>query len=144
MATFRNLAIGFILIGLFIYSFLNFGILFADSNNLNISIEDNDAINGSFGDISTELRGSTSDLEANRKSISGDIPEDDADTLGITSIVGVVTSMFNLFFRGIFDVSRELIKKTLGIENDILFAATTCLFIISAILLAWQAWRSGR
>jgi len=135
MGDFKDYIISAILIGIFIFAFISFGIQFASENNLNTSIVNNEAINRSYVNIENELADIKTKSETQREGFFKDI------SLILTSMAGV-TRIFFTSIRNVYNIVVTLIQETIGIPIIILNGFLAIL-LVSIVLLAWRVYRSG-
>jgi len=139
---FKSLIITALIIGTFVFAFINFGYHFAQDNSTNISIIQNSKINESFKNISTELEATSANaIESQRKGFFSDIPLFGEITIVLKSIVGV-GKIFGEVIINMWKLILGLIKDTLGI-SPIITKVISSVIIISVVLLAWRVYRAG-
>ena len=141
MGDFKDYIISAILIGIFIFAFISFGIQFASENNLNTSIVNNEAINRSYVNIENELADIKTKSETQREGFFKDIPIIGDASLILTSIAGV-TRVFFTSIRKVYNIVVTLIQETIGIPIIILNGFLAIL-LVSMVLLAWKFYKSG-
>jgi len=144
MVEFRQLLVSVILVGLFIFAFINMGIQLSNNNDANISIMDDPAINKSFGEINETLSELDEKAEERRLAfaeeqssiatgyfILGSIFK--TGTVFLSSIVGLTTGIF------------ELISTSLGLGGvgSIVIGVFSGLIIITVVLLLWRLYKVG-
>jgi len=142
MATgFRNLFIAFLLVGLFFFSMVNFGIQLSNENDANSSLLDHDAINRSFNDLSSKLGSSDENASAQRENFESETPTAPS---GDYILVSVIKSGFTTFstIMGVFNTIIVLMTETLGISSVVLGVLSTIL-LISGIFLLWRLYKAG-
>jgi len=141
----RSLVISILLVGLFIFAIMNFGIFLALSNNSGTILE-NEAINKTFNELTTELEEVQSKAEAQKKSFFADIPVIGELTVILGTIVFVGKGMVEVT-GGLFSLIAELIAITLGIGDTAAKAVLgvfSAIMVFSLVLLAWSVYRSGK
>jgi len=144
MVEIKNYIMSFLLIGLFLFVAVQFASQVSIDNNTNVSILDNTAINKSFIDIQAELRDSKSTVDQDKKTLFSDRPEgNEGESINLFSIIGIAGNMGLNFVTGIFQITRDLVKTTLGIDNDVVFAVFGSMFVITLIFLTWRVIRTG-
>lgn len=143
MVTFKEFVIGFILIGLFWYAFLNFGVQLSSDNNANISILDNQAINNSFTNIESNLNTLKDSTETNKKTFFAGEPEESALGLNVKQSFAIARIVSVGFLSSIFTTIYELITITLGI-NSVVFGVFSAIFIFTFIFLIVKLLRTGQ
>jgi len=139
MANFRNLIVSILLTGLFFVAIISFGAQLASNNNANSSILDSPVINSTYGNISSDLSSSDSQVQTQKNATEID-PGQTGDTLSIPSIWtsilsigGLVTGLFNAMFGLLF---------VIGI-SPIVLAVFGAIVGISIIFWGWSMIRRG-
>jgi len=143
---FKGLIITTLLIGLFIFAIISFGINLSGSNNPNSTIMQNEVINRSYSDLESELGGLQSQAEDSRESFLSEIPVIGEITAIFKSIFGI-GSTFITIIRNIYNIIIELISVGLGVGSGagkIIFGVFTTIIIIVAILLGWSVYKAGK
>ena len=138
----KNMFVSSVLIGIFVFALFNFSINVASDNDLNTSIMDDNTMNESFDDFSSDLDSIKATAESQKTSFFEGIPVLEEVGIVVGGIVGVATTMFS-FLTGLYDVIFELVSETLGMNNKIVFGAVTALLIFTIILLTWRVYRAG-
>ena len=138
---FRNLIVSFILISLFFFALLSFGINLAINNSSNQSILDNNVINTAFGNLSTQIGTINSTAATQLNATQQEAPQQPTGDFTLTGVIGsvwkfagIITGSFNLIF-----VAAATI---LGIPVEVLIVLGGILSIM-IILLAWRVFKAG-
>ncbi len=142
MAELRELIISGLLIGLFLFAIVNFGISLANDNQTNVSILDNEEYNQSFGILKQDLTDSQATAEAQRQAQETDIPSEESESLPLKS-APKIGKAYTGMLKNTYDLTLGLIGKTLGISPVVLAIMTTIL-LLSITMLIWAWIRSGR
>lgn len=139
---FKGLIITALLVGLFIFAVISFGIQLAENNNANMSILNNPSINKSFASITSELEEAEDTAESGRVGLWSGIPILEEVGIVLDSIVSV-GQVFSGMVIGVFGITFELITTTLGIP-PIVLGVITAIILISIVLLAWSVFKAGK
>jgi len=142
MVDFKEFVIAFMLVGLFWYAFIMFGIQLSTDNNTNMSILDNNAINNSFNSISSNLDGLKADTETNKQTFFSGEPEESALGLNVKQSFAVARIVSVGFLSSIFTTIYEFLTITLGISG-VVFGVFTAIFIFTFIFLIIKLLRTG-
>lgn len=137
----KNLIIGTLLSGLFIVMLIGFGIGFAESNNTNVSIEDDDEIANIYKSVNDSLIGKQSEMEGNFDTLTSSAPNEESD-IGIVEGIRVVLKLPSMMW--------DIMKFLLGSIGKIIRVAPVVTYVIGAIIIlslilgAWSLIRVGR
>ena len=139
---FKDLIITALLVGLFIFAVISFGVQLSKNNNANMSILNNPSINKSFVSITSELEEAEDTAESGRVGLWSGIPILEEVGIVLDSIVSV-GQVFSGMVIGVFGITFELITTTLGIP-PIVLGVITAIILISIVLLAWSVFKAGK
>ncbi len=142
MVDFKGLIITALLVGLFIFALISFGVQLAKNSDANMSILDNPAINDSFVSIESKLGEAKDTAEAGRKGLWSGIPLLEEVGIILDSIVSV-GQVFSQMVIGVYELTFGLITETLGI-SPIVLGVITAIVLVSIVLLAWSVFKSGK
>lgn len=138
---FRNIVIAFLLVGLFMFSLISFGVELAADNEINQTILSHPTINSSYQKIESNLSTAASTASGQRANFETEIPTESFGSLLFYSIVsagkvfgGMMASMYNLI-TGSF-------SEVLGV-SPIVLGTITAIILMSMVLLAWRVYKSG-
>lgn len=141
MASFREAAISFIVVGIFIIAIIGFGAQLALDNNTSNSILDNPAINKSFVSINESLEDIRIDADAQKEAWFKDIPIIGDIGLIWKSLTGILRVFFNIIIN-MYNVIIDLISETIGFPKFVV-NTIAAIVTISTLLLLWRVVRSG-
>ena len=139
---FVSFIIGILLVGLFSFAAINFGLQMAVENNASVSLADDPFINQTYGDLSVGLNDSQRDISGTQQSFENNTQissgGEDLNILSIPSILISITSAI----RVIYNSTIGLIGNVLGIPNIVLNIILAILVFIG-ILAAWRVIKVG-
>lgn len=140
---FKNLVINSLLIGLFVFCIISFGVMLSQENYTNVTVTSNPAIQKVFGNISKQLNESEATAQAQRQAMESESANPVITALGFVfrSILSAgavfmtsVVSMFNVLF--------VLSYETLHI-SPIITGTILAIILVSLILAIWRLYRAG-
>ena len=138
---FQTLIFTFLVAGLFLIAFVNFGNQLAIDNNANWSIRDDARINSTIVTAEQNIVSTQSVTSSGRTAFEQESIKDDAADIILpsvksvgTTIGGTMTSMYNLIFGTAASI--------LNIPQIVLVTIVTILVTLT-VLLAWKLYRSG-
>lgn len=141
----RNLVIAFVLVSLFIFAFVSFGVQFQTDMGANQTIlnETKGGLNTTFIQIETQLSEMKSTTNSSRTAVEEEGVGIDEGQITSTSIISTVLTFWSRIsgtwqaIKGLFDVffDKDMRNVFLGAIGTIL--------TITLILYAWKTWRTG-
>lgn len=141
MATFYNTFINFMLIGLFVFGMLAFIIGVQDENNVDNQIINDESINDSYYDLSTDLKGYRDKSQSQKSLFESETPTGGFGTILLFSILSV-GKVFNGMIMGVFNVLIKLPVTFLGLDPIIVSILSTIL-ILTIIIGLWAVYKLG-
>lgn len=146
----KTLIISVLLVGLFIYSFIAFGVQFQTDMDANQSILNTTAsnLNKTYGALKTNLTGSEDTANSTRTSFESEEAKSEFGSLTFKSIVGVGKS-FTGTMANFFNIIFDLLKVVLGLDEDdnaaftVVIGTLGAIFLVTVIFFAWRTYRSG-
>lgn len=138
----RNLIIGGLLVGLFVFSMVNFSIYMTADNEVNNTLMEYEAFNQSFGEFQTELSNSQAEAEAQKQVQSEDNPTGNIQELPLTTTPKITDAFYGMW-RNMYNLTFGLIQRVLGIP-PVVMKIFTSILLISVILLIWGLIKAGR
>ena len=141
MAGIKSLIISGLLVGLFIFAIISFGIRLTAENSVYNPLMENEAFNSSFGELETQLKDSKTTSEGQLTVQQETNPTTSSGDLLLTSTPSTLASFVSMF-RNIYNLTFGLLESALGIPAVILYVITSIL-LISTILLVWRAIKAG-
>lgn len=142
----KTLFISFALIGLFVVSLINFGILIQNENNSSVQIIDDPRINRTFGDLSQNLSQDNleSDVSEKKETFETEEPQISEGNLLLNSIKFIWTGISDTIV-GVYNIIDGLIFQTLfGSTFGVLLSVIGAILSGLVILFGWQLYRTGR
>lgn len=143
--TARSAFITFLLIALFAFSLIAFGVQVSLDNNTNSTILKNDVINRTFAQLETNLSQQEGIAGDQRESFEGENPILGTDSFLFKSIIGAgktftsSLSIFNNLFFG-------FILKTLGLGEGkglVILGTFSAIILIIIIFVLWRSYKTG-
>lgn len=140
---FRELIIGFILIGLCTFSFLTFISLFSSDTGSDNIVDFNPSLNKTFGNLSKQMADTQQKAEASSKAFSEEGRNAILTAVGFVfqSLLDLVTIITNSVI-GFFYIYFNFFEENLGI-HPIITGTFTSILLITIILSAWRTLKSG-
>lgn len=140
----RNMIISFMVVGLFVFSMITFGIGIATLNN-GQSIASDQRINSTYGSYVTQLANVQSTAEQQRDKFDSESPTLSFGEILFESIVGVGRT-FTSSMVGFMDTTFNLIFVTI-FGGDPTFAVVIGTIIgivlLSIVFLLWRVYKAG-
>lgn len=140
----RNMIISFMVVGLFVFSMITFGIGIATLNN-GQSIASDQRINSTYGSYVTQLADVQSTAEQQRDKFDSESPTLSFGEILFESIVGVGRT-FTSSMVGFMDTTFNLIFVTI-FGGDPTFAVVIGTIIgivlLSIVFLLWRVYKAG-
>lgn len=145
MVEFKGLMIAGLLLALFIFAAISFGVQISEDTGANMSLLDNEVINRSYREVELNITFAQTTAESQKTSFFRDVP-----------IIGEIVGAFDIILGSIIGVGRifgnvlvslynltfGLIASVLGVSPVVISVFTTILLIL-IVLLAWRVYRSG-
>lgn len=143
MTNIKNFIIGFVLVALFVFSFVSFGRQFQldMGSNQTILNESVSGLNESYYDIETDLSEASTTAKASRNRTEGEQLEVSGGEITYRSIPKSTLSFWGTV-SGIFSVIGSLLISTLGVPVIVIGAIST-IIVISLIYYFWKNIRTG-
>lgn len=141
MATFREFAIGAVLVALFAFALIGFGVQLAEQNDTNLSISDDEIINRTYSDLEDEINDISTNSNTQKDSWYSDIPVLGDATVIFQSITGITRTFFSGTV-GIYNLIITLISETIGIPTVIL-NGVVAIIIIASLIMLWSLFKAG-
>ena len=146
----KTLIISVLLIGLFMYALIAFGVQFQTDMNANQTIlnESDSNLNDTYGSLKTNLTGAKDTANATRTSFESEEAKSEFGSLTFKSIVGVGKS-FTGTMANFFNIIFNLFKVVLGLDDDdnaaftVVIGTLGAIFLVTVIFFAWRAYRAG-
>jgi hypothetical protein len=145
MVGFKSLMISMVLVGLFVFATINFGIIFASENDSNQSIGDHPSIaNLSIG-VNDSLRGFDDDISGGKSSFISDIPVigDSLVILAAASVWKTFVTLPKVMFDLTFGTISEVIFGNGAGGFGLVFIVIGSIVVAVLIFYAWKWIRSG-
>lgn len=138
---FKPLMIGALLAAIYFVSIVSFMGIMADNTNSSINIQDNPAVNLTFGNVTLNLT-NTQTLALNQsQSQDSNKPIALFDFL-FESIIGA-GKVFKGIISGLYNIFFGFIASQLGIPDVIMYSMSAIVLIL-LILFAWRLWKTGQ
>ncbi len=141
----RNIIISFMLVGLFVFAMINFGIGVVVLNDGANSITDDARINSTFGQLESELENVQATAEDQRDKFDSESPTLSFGEILFESIVGVGRT-FTSTTVGFMDVTFTLIFDSV-FGGDPAFAVVmgtvVGVMLLSIVFLLWRVYKAG-
>ena len=125
-----------IIIGLFVFAIISFGVGFGTDNHANTTLLSDQRINDSYRDINSTLTQSQSSINESLAAFEADNPLEGAASLlfksvpsGLKTIASAVKLVYNISFGLVFDL--------LGIPA-IVGVSLSIILLVSILLLSWR------
>ena len=143
MTSFREQYTTFILIGLFVFAIISFGLTLQLQNGIdeNETLLSNDVINRTYARLGENLSEIGTEAQTQKDSFESEVPERGFGSLIIFAIVGVAQSFGNGIIA-VYNIIIVLPASVLGVPSQVISALTSIL-LVSLTLLAWRVYRSG-
>ena len=140
----RNMIISFMIIGLFVFAMISFGIGIATLND-GTSITEDKRINKSYGQYETQLKQVQSEAEEQRNKFDSESPTTSFGEILFSSIVGVGRT-FTSSLVNFMDITFSLVFTTV-FGRDPAFAVVTGtiieIILLSIVFLLWRVYKAG-
>lgn len=140
----RNMIISFMIIGLFVFAMISFGIGIATLND-GTSITEDKRINKSYGQYETQLKQVQSEAEEQRNKFDSESPTTSFGEILFSSIVGVGRT-FTSSLVNFMDITFSLVFTTV-FGGDPAFAVVTGtiigIILLSIVFLLWRVYKAG-
>lgn len=146
----KTLIVSVLLVGLFMYALIAFGVQFQtdmDANQTILNTTDSN-LNKTYGNLRTNLTGAEDTANATRTSFESEEAKSEFGSLTFKSIVGVGKS-FTGTMANFFNIIFDLFKVVLGLDEDdtsaftIVIGTLGAIFLVTVIFFGWRAYRSG-
>lgn len=141
----KDLAISLVLIGLFAFALLSFGIGLAADNNANQSISDDPRINTFQENVSNQLGSYNTQVKGSSKVFSEDTPTVGGESLQLTSVSKIWSSIVSIP-KAVYSLTIGLILDKIfggtGSSFAIVFTVISSILVVLIILFSW-AWIRG-
>jgi len=139
----KNLFISFVLIALFSFAIISFGINIESVNHGNQTIMQDQRINNTYGNIVNSLQSAQKNATNQQSVYNQDNPVIASNNLVLTSIVSI-WKVFTGSIIGFYNITIGLVFESLfGSTFSAIFAGLTTIFIVLLILMGWQLIRTG-
>lgn len=138
---FKSLLIAMVLVGLFAFSMIGFGVQLASENDLNQSVLDNPALESAYPDINETLGDIHTQSGSGKTSIESESPQSEGDNFLFFSIIGTGKVFLNSVV-GIGNLISNVARQVLGIPM-IVMNVIIAILGISLLLYFWRLVRSG-
>lgn len=139
--SFRTMIIGALLIAFFSLALINFGIQFADDNNLNQSIMDDSRINRTFSTLTNQLAQGENVSRTQLNATQSEAAEKPEGVFFLVSVVGAGTK-YATAVVGIFNTIFSFSTTVLGI-HPMVFGVAVAILVIVVALVSWQLYKTG-
>lgn len=141
----KDLAISLVLIGLFAFALLSFGIGLAADNNANQSISDDPRINTFQENVSNQLGSYNTQVQGSSEVFSEDTPTVGGESLQLTSVSKIWSSIVSIP-KAVYSLTIGLILDKIfggtGSSFAIVFTVISSILVVLIILFSW-AWIRG-
>ncbi len=146
MAGIKQIGLSLLMVGVFVFAMLNFGVNLATDNNANQSISDNPSVGNFIGNLSTNLDSYDEQVNASQESFSRSKPTVGGESLQIESVASIWSTLLTIPFT-LFNLTLGFILTNIfgGSGGGFAFVFTIILAAVSAVILlyAWKWIRSG-
>jgi len=141
MVELREVVIGTLLVGLFLFAIVNFGSNLAIDNDVpNVLMED-ESFNRSFANITSELEDVDDPYKSQSANFFKSIPVVGQVFMLLEPIFGA-GKVFVTSIRNIYTVMMTLLMETFGI-SPVIFNTLIAIVLVTVVLLAWRLYRVG-
>lgn len=140
MVNLRQFIITGLIVGIFIFAIINFGVQLSSENNANTTILENQKINSSFTSMNTTLSNTQDTLNSSETSFFSDTIIGDAGII-IESIVGVANVATGII-TAVYSLTFGMVASTLGVSS-LVVSIFSAIVLITIILLSWRTIKSG-
>ena len=138
---FKGLIISFILVGLFAFAMINFGVQLSLENDSNQSILENSAINRSYHRLESNLTELRDEAQTQKEGFEGEDPKLEGGSLLFKSIVGAGKT-FSSTITSVWIIISDVAYNVFGI-NEIILGVLASILLVTIIFLAWRAYKAG-
>ena len=132
---FKKLYINIIMSSLFVFGFMTFVILVQLDNNASEVITDNQLINSTYGDLSTNLTSSETTAQSSLETFGENPPTAQLGELDTTSVISP-TKLFRGLSIGTYNILIKLPMSILGVP-PIVASVISSIIILLLIIGAW-------
>lgn len=143
----RKFVTGFLVIALFAFAFISFGINFQSEWDANSSISDDPHMSTIYSGVNDSIHSSHSDVEGQKGTLYEEDPTQTGDVASlIFAGVSAIASVFTGVANGIFGVITYPLMNALGLPQGIASVIGTVLssiFLITVVLLGWKLMKTG-
>lgn len=141
---FKGMIVSFVLIGLFIFAILNFGIYLSSNNNANMSITDDSVIGSKMTDINTTLRELQDDATDKKQEFEEETGSLSTGFLIFGSILGTTKAFFSTVLN-IASSTFSIIDSGLGLggTGTLILGVFSGIIIVVTLLLIWRVAKAG-
>jgi hypothetical protein len=141
MTDFKNLSITLMISGLFVFCLMAFVITTQVENNSNQTITENEILNRTYSDLSTELNNVQSNSEESSGSFGAITPTQQYGEVEITAIVSP-TKIFKSICVGLYNGLIRFPMNVLGVP-PVVASLISGIFILSLIIGIWAVWKGA-
>ena len=142
MVEFRQLVYSFILIGVFVFAFVNFSIHLTADNDVNNTLMEHPVFNQTYGNLQAELESKQDDADLRLQAQEEDLPSEEIDEIPQKNIIAQLWGSAGEV-RTTYDLVISIIKNLFQI-SPVVMSAITSILVISIGLLIWSVIKSGR
>lgn len=138
---FRKLWINYALIGLFVFLFLSFIVIFQTDNSQSETILENPLLNRTYQGLQTNLSTFGSTAQGQKGTFEAETP---TESFGSLIIFAIVSSgkIFSGMLIAIFNLLIFLPASVLGV-SPVVTSVMSSILIITIIFLLWRAYKQG-
>lgn len=140
-SNFRGLIIAFLLVGLFFFAMISFGVQINEDNDANTSITNIPFINSTYTSLQTNLSSSSTTSQSQREGFESEIPTEGVDNILLFSIVSI-GKVFGSMLTGLFNVIVIGSSQALGI-NPIIIGVIQSILLLTLIIFIWKTIKQG-
>lgn len=142
---FKEIFIGFVLIGVFSISLINFGVLIAQENDSDKSILDDSRINSAYTGLNNSYKTFQNDANESLASFNQDSTSTSTGFLLLGSIINA-GKVFTTMIVGTFNIVTTLIFGTLFGNSPaaaLIFGVFSAILFFLIIFSLWRVFKSG-
>lgn len=144
----RNMVIAFVVIGLFAFAFISFGVSFQEEWGADDTITDNTHISDIYSGVNKSIKSGYQGAEEQKGAMTEEEPTQSGTVSElIMGAISTVASVFTGVVYGIFGSITDPLMKALGLPQEvarIVGVVLSTILAITATLLIWKLFKLGR
>lgn len=139
---FKDYIIGVVLLGIFIFAMMSGNVLLSKQNNANNTLMENEAVNRTFGNLTTILGNISNESQTAKTKFE---QEKSSIATGFF-LLGTILSIGKTFITmmvSVYNLTFGLIASVLGVSKMVINVLAG-IFIVIMVLSAWALYKTGK